>query len=58
MTHPLNIIETELNAAAWHLKVAAENGESPCPVIIGRHLRAAQKAQEELDNFYAIKKAD
>ncbi len=50
-------LEIELNNIAWHLKVAAENGTTPCPMIIGQHLTEAKKAFDILDNFYIIKKA-
>lgn len=53
----MSVIETELNAIAWHLKVAAENQTMPCPLIVGRHVKEAKKAFDILDNFYIIKKA-
>lgn len=53
--NPMNIIEEELNAIAWHLKVTDEGRVSPCRAVIQGHLKTAKAAFDKLDNFYVIR---
>ena len=46
----LAALETELNAALWHLQIAEESKAEVCRLVIGTHIKAAKAAFDKHDN--------